>query len=94
MPGLRPRLAALAAVAALGAAACAPPPPPPPPPPPSTAPNLAIASVVGNLDFPWDLDWLPDQQLLFTQRTSGLFVLRNGAPGAADGRRRRLLGGQ
>ena len=79
MPGLRSRIAALAAVAALGAAACAPPPPPPPP-PPSTAPNRAIASVVGNLDFPWDIAWLPDATVLFTQRTSGLFVLRNGAP--------------
>ena len=78
MPGLRPRIAALAAVAALGAAACAP--PPPPPPPPSTAPNLAITSVAGNLDFPWDIAWLPDATVLFTQRTSGLFVLRNGAP--------------
>jgi glucose/arabinose dehydrogenase len=47
---------------------------------PSTAPNLAIASVVGNLDFPWDIAWLPDATVLFTQRTGGLFVLRNGAP--------------
>ena len=51
----------------------APPPPPPPPPPPSTVvPTLTRTVVVSGLSSPWDLAFLPDGSMLFTEKCRGL----------------------
>jgi glucose/arabinose dehydrogenase len=68
-------LAAIVAIGTLVAAGCA-----LPPPPPAGGPNLGVTSVVGGLDIPWDVAWLPDRTMLFTQRGSGLYVLKAGTP--------------
>jgi glucose/arabinose dehydrogenase len=76
-PRFRRVTAVGAAVGALAlvAAACA-----PPPPPPAGSPTLGVSQVVGGLSVPWDVAWLPDKTLLFTQRASGLYALKNGLP--------------
>ncbi len=42
-------------------------------------PDFEITTVVGGLDHPWDVDFLPDQTMLFTQRGGSLSVFRNGS---------------
>jgi glucose/arabinose dehydrogenase len=73
MPGLRSRLAIAGALSLALAGACV-------PPAPTTSPNLSVGAVVGSLDHPWDVDWLPDGTMLFTQRSAGLFALIGGTP--------------
>ena len=57
-------LAILAALVALVAVACA-----PPPPPPNGAPPLTVTQIASGLSIPWDVAWLPDKTMLFTQRS-------------------------
>ena len=48
---------------------------------PSTAPNSnQITSVVGGLGNPWDIAFIPDGTMLFTQRTGSVDALVNGTP--------------
>ena len=68
--GVAAGVAALAGVVA----ACA------PPPPPAGGPNLTVRQAVGGLSVPWDVAWLPDRTMLFTQRATGLYALKNGVP--------------
>jgi glucose/arabinose dehydrogenase len=68
-------LAILAALVALVAVACA-----PPPPPPNGAPPLTVTQIASGLSIPWDVAWLPDKTMLFTQRSAGLYVLKAGLP--------------
>jgi glucose/arabinose dehydrogenase len=64
------RRAALGIVAAValagGLAACVPPPP------------MTVTAVQSGLDIPWDVDWLPDRTMIFTERGKGLSVVVNG----------------
>jgi glucose/arabinose dehydrogenase len=50
------------------------------PPPPTGAVPLKVSTVVSGLSMPWDVGWLPDHTMLFTQRASGLYMLKNGVP--------------
>lgn len=66
------------------APAPAPPPPPPPPPPPGpsptpVAPTLTRTVLMSGLNNPWDMAFLPDNTMFFTERCRGLSVrLPNG----------------
>jgi aldose sugar dehydrogenase len=64
------RRAALGAIAAValagGLAACVP------------APPMTVSAVQSGLDIPWDVGWLPDRTMLFTERGKGLTVVVNG----------------
>ncbi|HET7489801.1 MAG TPA: PQQ-dependent sugar dehydrogenase [Acidimicrobiales bacterium] len=42
-------------------------------------PTLAVSTVVGNLDLPWDVGFTPDGTLLFTEKAGRLSALVNGA---------------
>ena len=66
----------------------APPSPPPssPPPPSNVVPTLTRAVVVSGLSNPWDLAFLPDGSMLFTEKCRGLSVRH------ADGTVTRLFG--
>jgi glucose/arabinose dehydrogenase len=80
MPGRRTRLAVTGVALAVAAVAYACAPPPPPPPAPKTAPKLTVTTVISTLSQPWDIAWLPDATVLFTQRGAGLFALKGGTP--------------
>ena len=47
------------------------------------SPALQITTVAGGLTHPWDVGFLPDGQLLVTERPGRLVLLSHGAPGAA-----------
>ena len=92
--GARHKLAVAAAALCLGSilAACVPPPPPPPPPPgrelhppppdqgpPANSPTLATANFVTGLNNPWDMSFLSDGTMFFTERPGPVKVrLTNG----------------
>ena len=59
------------AAAIAAAAACVAPVPPPPPPPPD-APTLEVSVVRDGLARPWDLGFLPDGSLVFTERSGAI----------------------
>ena len=42
--------------------------------------TLTVTPVVSGLAIPWDVAWLPDKTMLFTQRGSGLYALKGGTP--------------
>lgn len=44
-----------------------------------TVPSLEVTYVLGNLTKPWDLGFLPDETLLFTQRSGSISAIINGA---------------
>lgn len=46
------------------------------------SPALQISTVAGGLTHPWDVGFLPDGQLLVTERPGQLMLLSHGAPGA------------
>ncbi|MGQ0823812.1 MAG: PQQ-dependent sugar dehydrogenase [Actinomycetota bacterium] len=46
--------------------------------PPSGVPNLAVSSVIGGLQIPWDLGFLPDATLLFTERPGRINAIVGG----------------
>ena len=48
--------------------------PPAPPPPSNVVPTLTRAVVVSGLSSPWDLAFLPDGSMLFTERCRGLSI--------------------
>ena len=91
--GIRHKVAAALAVLALGsiAAACAPPKPPPPPPPelpppppdqgpPAGSPAITRTDFVTGLNNPWDMSFLPDGRMFFTERPGPVKLrLTNGA---------------
>lgn len=53
--------------------------PPPPAPPPVSAPTLTRSTVLSGLSSPWDLAFLPDGTMFFTEKCRGLSVrLPNG----------------
>jgi glucose/arabinose dehydrogenase len=77
--GIRRKLGAAVALLSLGAvlAACVPPPPPPdpelPPPPPDQgpppgSPTITRTDFVTGLNNPWDMSFLPDGRMFFTER--------------------------
>jgi glucose/arabinose dehydrogenase len=88
--GTRHKLAAAVAALCLGSilAACVPPPPPPggelhPPPPdqgpPANSPTLTTANFVTGLNNPWDMSFLSDGTMFFTERPGPVKVrLTNG----------------
>ena len=91
--GIRHKVAAALAVLALGSilAACVPPPPPPPPGgelpppppdqgPPANSPTLTTTSnFVTGLNNPWDMSFLSDGTMFFTERPGPVKVrLTNG----------------
>ncbi len=91
--GLRRKVGAGLAVLAVGAflSACVPPKPPPPPPqslpppppdqgPPANSPSLATTTnFVTGLNNPWDMSFLPDGTMFFTERPGPVKVrLTNG----------------
>lgn len=47
-----------------------------------SAPRLEIQEVAGGLEHPWDLAFLPDGQVLVTERGGALVLLSSAAPGA------------
>ena len=54
-----------------------PPPPPPAPPPPSTVvPTLTRTVVASGLSSPWDIAFLPDGSMLYTEKCRGLSLRR------------------
>ena len=65
------------AAAIAAAAACVAPVPPPPPPPPD-APTLEVSVVRDGLARPWDLGFLPDGSLVFTERSGAVRALVGG----------------
>lgn len=77
---------AFGALAAVGAllASCAPPAAPSGPP---AAPTLTRTVLVGGLDHPWDLAFLPDGNMLYTQRsgTISVYVAGTGATQVIQG---------
>ena len=48
--------------------------------PPGGTPHLTITPVVSGLSIPWDLGFLPDGSMLWTERAGTLKALVNGAP--------------
>src|SRR4029434_5454647 len=48
--------------------------PPPPPPPSNVVPTLTRTVVVSGLLNPWDLAFLPDGSMLFTEKCRGLSI--------------------
>jgi glucose/arabinose dehydrogenase len=42
------------------------------------APKVNVAPVQSGVDIPWDVGWLPNRTMLFTQRANGLTVVLNG----------------
>ena len=95
---MRRRAAVAAALtAALGAAGCATPPPDPPPSaptsgpavPPSSAaspqvgtPELQVEVVADDLSHVWAMGFLPDGEVLFTERDGRISLLSDDRPGA------------
>jgi glucose/arabinose dehydrogenase len=92
--GIRRTLGAAVALLSLGAvlAACVPPPPPPPPPdpelpppppdqgPPPGSPTITRTDFVTGLSNPWDMSFLSDGTMFFTERAGPVKVrLTNGA---------------
>ncbi|MBB6381199.1 glucose/arabinose dehydrogenase [Pseudonocardia eucalypti] len=63
---------------ALGLAGCGSPPAAGTPSPP-----LRVSTVADGLDHPWDVGFLPDGQLLVTERGGRISLLSGGAPGAS-----------
>src|SRR5262245_24920363 len=42
------------------------------------APPTTVTTVMGGLDIPWDVGWLPNRTMLFTERGGGLNAIVNG----------------
>jgi glucose/arabinose dehydrogenase len=42
------------------------------------APALSVTEVQSGVDIPWDVAWLPNRQMLFTERANGLSTVVNG----------------
>ncbi len=41
-------------------------------------PQLTVTTVQSGVDIPWDIGWLPNRQMLFTERANGLSTIVNG----------------
>jgi len=54
------------------------PPPPPPPPPPSGQATLITETVASGLDVPWEIVFVPDGRMFFTEQPGRLRVIENG----------------
>lgn len=45
----------------------------------SSTPDLKYAEVVGGLEHPWDIDFLPDSTIIFTERSGAISKLKVGS---------------
>lgn len=45
----------------------------------SGAPEISVETILGGLDHPWDVTFLPTEQLLFTERKGTVSVIKDGA---------------
>ena len=70
----RRALLVVSAFLAVVATACVIPPPPPPPPPPG-APTLTVTTILSGLTHPWDLQFMPDGNFVFTERNGKIEAL-------------------
>src|SRR5215211_3597964 len=59
-------LTAVVVLAVGGLAACVP------------APKLRVTALQPGVDIPWDLGWLPNGTMIFTERGNGMSVVVNG----------------
>ena len=76
LPGSIPLLVPLLAAVAVAAGCVAP--VPPPPPPGEGAPTLEVSVVVDGLAKPWDIGFLPDGSMVFTERSGPISALVGG----------------